>query len=92
MNQRSSPKARGNKDEPAKRSRQIVFDLPPGELERRAEKEAARAQARAELIRKRAHRAVEGLARWEKRLRYAKRKLAVYRRSVTYYRKQGVLP
>ena len=88
----SKPKSCGNKDGPAQRPRQIVFDLPPSEAERRAEREAARAEARATLIRKRAQRATEGLARWEKRLRLAKRKLACYQRTVNYYRKQGVLP
>jgi hypothetical protein len=82
----------GKSQEGLKSSRQIVFDLPPGEAERRAEVQASRAQARAELIRKRAQRALEGLARWEKRLCYAMRKLVAYQRTVNYYRKQGVLP
>ena len=78
--------------ESKKPPRQIVFNLPPGEAVRRAEEKAARARARAELIRKRAQRAVEGLARWEKRLRLAKRKIMSYQRTVNYYRKQGVFP
>ncbi len=92
MKQKSSPKAPGNKDEPRIRPRQIVFDRPPSEVERRAQVKAARAQARANLIRKRAQHALEGLARWDKRLRLAKRKLTSYQRTVNYYRKQGVLP
>jgi hypothetical protein len=74
-----------------RRSRQIVFMPTPDETARQAELEAARAERKAALILKRARRAADGLARWEKRLRRARREVAAYKRTVTYYRRQGVI-
>jgi hypothetical protein len=75
-----------------RRSRQIVFATPPDEAARQAQLLAARAQRKAALIQRRARRAADGLARWEKRLRRARREVAAFKRTVTYYRKHGVIP